>query len=224
MIPKDLSAAQHNGQVGKILPQRAAATQERIPVALIDGKNLSVTASNLKVEDDAMLNDSMPLLPPSLPADDALSGESCHLWTALESSPWVPSRTKMLSPRIRCRVWTDDGNMTLATRNAGTSRLGGPASTFNKVACRRRQAGHLRPWASDRSAESHSFVERTKVSLKGLTALQYNGRVGKIWENCTTASTQKNAVREKSDSPVVLSPQNQAGGTQHTRTTYCEHH
>ena len=78
---KDLSAAQHNGQVGKILPQRAAATQERIPVALINGKNLSVTASNLKVEDDAMLNDSMPLFPPSQPADDALSGES---WPPLD--------------------------------------------------------------------------------------------------------------------------------------------
>ena len=37
-ILKGLSTVQYNGQAGKILPQCAAATQDRIPVALNNGK------------------------------------------------------------------------------------------------------------------------------------------------------------------------------------------
>ena len=38
VILNGFSTVQHNGQVVKILPQCAAATQDRIPVALITGK------------------------------------------------------------------------------------------------------------------------------------------------------------------------------------------
>ena len=40
------------------------------------------------------------------------------------------------------------------------------------------------------SAESHSFVERTKAILEGLTALQCNGQVGNIWKTQNRKGSQ----------------------------------
>ena len=53
VILKGLSTVQYNGQVGKILPRFAAGTQDRIAVALINGKKISVKPTNLKVEHEA---------------------------------------------------------------------------------------------------------------------------------------------------------------------------
>ena len=103
----------------------------------------------------------------------------------------------MLSPKIRCRLWTDDANKTPATSKAGTSRVGRPSSTFNKLLAAGDRGGALEAVGKEipsHIAESHSFVEGTKVILEGLTTLQYNGQVGKFLKNCTTAKTQDSLV------------------------------
>ena len=78
MILKGLSTIQHRGQVGKVPPQCAAATQDIVSVASINAKKLSVIPATLKVEDDARPEDSMPPLPQA--RDDVLSDESWPLW------------------------------------------------------------------------------------------------------------------------------------------------
>ena len=93
-------------------------------------------------------------------------------------------------------------------------------------------------WKVSSTSSSSSSAEGTKVILKGLTALQYNGQVGKILKNCPTSSTQDTsgpderaqAQRENhisvncSCSPVIIFPKNHAGRTQYTRKTDYEHY
>ena len=57
--------------------------------------------------------------------------------------------------------------------------VGGPTSTFNKLLAARDGGGDLVDVGKEiptQSAETHSFVEGTKVILKCLTVLQYNGQ------------------------------------------------
>ena len=82
--------------------------------------------------------------------------------------------------------------------------VGGPPPTFNKSLAAGDRGGAL-PFA-----ELHIFAEGTKVILEGPTALQYNGQVGKILKNCTTAS-----VREMILVPWSTGPR-AARRTQHT--------
>ena len=82
----------------------------------------------------------------------------------------------MLSPKIRCRLWADDGNNTLATPQSRTHPgLEDSASTFNKLLAAADRGGALEAVGMEipsQSAESHSFVECTKVILKGLVVLR----------------------------------------------------
>ena len=56
-------------------------------MVLISVTKLNMRSTNLKVEDDARPDDSMPLLPPSQATDDALSDES-----------WPPSENVGIKP------------------------------------------------------------------------------------------------------------------------------
>ena len=60
-----------------------------------------------------------------------------------------------------------------------------------------------------RRAKRHSNAEGTKVILKGLTALQYSGQVGKLSKNCTGQDTsapdeRAQALRENHKSGRLL--------------------
>ena len=92
-----MPAVQYDDQVGKILPRCAEATKERIPAALPNGRELSAETTNLKVEDDATLDESMPPLPLSQATDDPLSDESWPPQDYLGIKPVVPTRTEALS-------------------------------------------------------------------------------------------------------------------------------
>ena len=123
------------------------------------GKKISMKPTNLKVRDEARLEDSMPPLPQA--TDEALPDESWPIWEHANSMPSLE----------------DDGNKTLATQNQKIPGVGGP--TFNKLLAAR-DGEDVVMEISTESDETHSYAEGTKVIFKGLTALQYNGQVGKI--------------------------------------------
>ena len=190
VILKGLPTVQCNGRVGKVLPQRAAATQERIPLALINGTKLSVKPTNLKVEDDPRPDDSMPPLPQA--ANDALSDESLPLWEHAGIKPVGAKADEDAASENSMPSLEDDGNKTPSISKQENSGVGGPTFTFNQSRAAGDGNGALEDVGKEiptQSAEKHSIVEGTKVILKGLTALQLNGQVGKMLKNCRTAST-----------------------------------
>ena len=86
----------------------------------------------------------------------------------------------------------DDGKRLAAVQKQEQPGVGGPTSTSSKLLAAGDGSEALedvRKEIPKQSTETHNFVEGTKVMFKGLTELQYNGQVGKILENRTTAST-----------------------------------
>ena len=160
----------------------------------------------------------MPPLPQA--TDEAFPDESWPIWEHANTMPSLE----------------DDGNKTLATQNQKNPGVGGP--TFNKLLAAR-DGEDVGMEISTESDETHSYAEGTKVIFKGLTALQYNGQVGKIlkklgdiintgqdtggFDERAQAWRENHKSGDCSDSPVIIFPKNHAGRTQYTRTTDYEH-
>ena len=131
VILKGFSTVQHSGQVVKILPQCAAATQDRIPVALIAGKKLSVKPTALKVGNGARPDDSMP--PPPHATDAALSDEPWTLWDNVGIKPVGAKVDDDAVPEKTMPPLEDDGNKTPAIPKQENPGAGGPTSTYNTL-------------------------------------------------------------------------------------------
>ena len=123
-------------------------------------KKLRVKPTNLKVEDDGMIDDSMP--PFHLHKLETMPCRliDVHLWTTWESSLWVPTRhddavSENSMPPLDGR-W--DGNK-ICDQKAGTSRVGEPTSTFSKLLAAGHRRGHLR-------LERRTFTERRVTQLR----------------------------------------------------------
>ena len=232
-------------RLAKILPQCAAATQDRIPVALINGKNLSVKPTNLKVDDEARLDRSMP---PSAPPPLACQTSYRRCPYARIMATFGTRGNQACGATVdedavsekSIPSLEDEATRRLSSRSRKKSWVGRPASIFNKLLAAGRRKRALEDVGKEiptESTETHSNAEGTKVIVRGLTAQQYNGLVGKIWKNCTTASTHgripwalmnghKLSVQitnlEIAPTDQSSSPKNHAGRTQYTRTTDCE--
>ena len=152
VIHNGLSAVQYNGQVGKILHRCAAATQERIPVALITRKKLSMKPANLKVDDAAMLNDSMPPFPLPQATDDALSDESRPPLNFMRVKPVGANEDEEAVPKIDAA-----SGRTIATRHPATKKqkIHGwrTTSTFNELLATGDRRGIRGRWQGDPVAE-----------------------------------------------------------------------
>ena len=167
MILKGLSTAQYDGQVGKVLSHGAAATQDRIPVALTNGKKHSVKLSKQKVEAGERLEDSMP---PSHKLHTMPSQTNHgHFGNTWES--------KIRSPKILCRL----SRMMAARRLPSQSRnIQGSEAHFQQVACRkRRRRSTGGRWHGDPNAERrHTQLCRGHQSdsqRSDRTAAQWSG-------------------------------------------------
>ena len=110
---------------------------------------------------------------------------------------------------------------------AGKSRVWRTHLHFEQVAC----AVHLRTLArrSLRRAKRHSFEEGTKVILRFLTALQYNGQVGKITQEIlntyvpqtvNTIEVQKPKTIKRTETPMFQG-KNQARDQRERMLTSC---
>ena len=130
VILKGLSAAQYNGQGGKIPPSAQRQHRKGFQWPLNHGEKISVKLSDLKVKDEARLEDSMPPRPQA--TDEALHDESWPIWEHANSMPSLE----------------DDGNKTLAAQRQKKSRF--RRTHFQQVACRKRRRGR---WHGDLYAE-----------------------------------------------------------------------
>ena len=118
-------------KLGRILPWCAAATQDSIPVALINGKKLSVKPTNLKVEDNARPDGSMLPLPQA--TDDPRSDESWPLWDNMGIKPVGAIVDEDAVPENPMPSLEADGNKTPAIPKLENPGAGGRTSTFNKL-------------------------------------------------------------------------------------------